>query len=177
MAEQIKFDELGATEPKCIQEKNDRQITCCFTGHRDLEETAILYSRVRREIIRAYERGCRIFCTGGARGFDTIAAMNVLAIRNSTHPDIKLMLVLPFPNQHASWNQHDKRIFETVLKEANLVEYTAERYHKGCMFVRNRRLVQLSSCCISYLLQPKSGTGYTVKLAEASGLYVVNLAE
>ncbi len=54
--------------------------------------------------------------------------------------------------------------------------YTSQEYTKGCMFKRNRHLVDNSSVCICYLTKNNGGTAYTVDYAEKQGLEVINLA-
>ncbi|MBQ9116446.1 MAG: DUF1273 family protein [Clostridia bacterium] len=177
MADQIRFDGLEVSHTKNnITSDEKKNITCCFSGHRKLDPTPVLYSKLREAIIRAYKLGYRNFCAGGALGFDTVAALTVLALKRSSFPDISLKLILPYRNQHESWSEHNKKILETVLSEADIIDYVSEEYFKGCMFVRNRRLIESSSYCICYLENPESGTAFTVKLAQKNGLSVVNLA-
>lgn len=176
MSEQICFEGLASTESLESKEKSERNITCCFTGHRTAPQTPLMYASVRQEIEKAYSLGYRIFCTGGAMGFDSVAALNVLALRENGYGDIRLHLVLPYPDQHARWSKYDQRMFEEVLKRANSVEYVSPHYTNWCMHTRNRRLVDLSSYCICFLEDEKSGTGYTVNYARKKGLHTVNLA-
>ena len=89
MSDQIKFDGL---EPPQAEAGTPKSITCCFTGHRNISPGTDLYTTVREEIIKAYRLGYRIFCAGGAMGFDTVAALNTLALRESLYPDIRLIL-------------------------------------------------------------------------------------
>ena len=72
-------------------------LTCAFTGHRNIKEAhkKALPDLLSRAIFYAYEKGCRRFVTGGALGFDTYAAREVLRFRIS-HPDVSLVLFLPF---------------------------------------------------------------------------------
>lgn len=173
MSEQIRFD--GFQPPE--QENNaEKCITCCFTGHRNAPQTPLLYASVRQEIEKAYSLGYRIFCAGGALGFDSVAALNVLALRENGYSDIKLRLILPYPDQHARWSEFDKHTFEEILKRADSVEYVSPHYTQWCMHTRNRRLVDLSSYCICYMEESKSGTGYTLSYAQKKGLRTVNLA-
>lgn len=173
MSEQIRFD--GFTPPD-HKENNEKSITCCFTGHRNISQNPFLYASVRMEIEKAYALGYRIFCAGGALGFDSVAALNVLALRENGYSDIKLHLVLPYPDQHARWNRYDQHTFEEILKRADSVEYVSEHYTQWCMHARNRRLVDLSSYCICFLNEEgKSGTAYTVDYAQKKGLHTVNL--
>ena len=54
-----------------------RKNACCFTGHREIpsEDREPLRAALLSEIQRLYaEKGVTEFYTGGARGFDTMAA-------------------------------------------------------------------------------------------------------
>ena len=175
MPEQIRFEgEEYPTPPN--SEDEARSITCCFSGHRDIPQISGIYSLVRQEILNAYNLGYRNFCAGGAIGFDTIAALNTLALRETDYPDIKLQLILPYKGQHLSWEKEKRDLYETILEKADSVEYVSDHYGKWCLFERNRRLVKRSSYCICYLTQTKGGTLYTIDLAKKNGLSVVNLA-
>lgn len=176
MSEQIRFEGFDPPEPNENNENSEKNITCCFTGHRNAPQTPLIYASVRQEIEKAYALGYRIFCAGGALGFDSVAALNVLALRENGYGDIRLRLILPYPDQHARWNKSDQRMFEEIFKRANSIEYVSEHYTQWCMHARNRRLVDLSSYCICFLEDEKSGTGYTVNYARKKGLHTVNLA-
>lgn len=151
-----------------------KQQTACFTGHRDIpwaEQSNIL--RKTAEVVRElYARGYRTFCTGGALGFDTLAARVVLALKK-THPDLRLHLILPCKDQAAKWAPDDRLLYETIKREADEVTYTAEEYTSYCMHVRNRRLVEESSVCICYLKKRIGGTAYTVDHAKKQGLQII----
>ena len=72
-----------------------KEITCCFTGHRDVPAAVLpfLKDRLKSELLLLIEKGYKNFVAGGAIGFDTIAAESVLALREE-YSDIKLHLVL-----------------------------------------------------------------------------------
>lgn len=55
--------------------------------------------------------------------------------------------------------------------------YTSQEYHRGCLFQRNRYLVDHSAYCVCYLLQERTGTSYTAQYAREQGLEVRNLAQ
>lgn len=151
---------------------------CCFTGHR------IIPSGMEQKLIRVTEKvvensiksGYRYFGVGGALGFDTIAALVVLKLRDS-YPSIKLILVLPCLNQTRGWSTEDIEIYENIKKQADKIVYTSKEYTRGCMHKRNRHLVNNSSLCICYLTEEKGGTYYTVKYAQENQLAVVNVVE
>ena len=140
---------------------------CCFTGHRHIteDERPHLYAALR-QIIRELVTtdGITTFYAGGAQGFDTLAAMAVLDARD-TFPEIRLVIVLPYANQVDRWCTADKVIC------------LADHYYNGCMFVRNRYLVDQSSLCVSYQTKQTGGTAYTVKYALKKGVKVINLAD
>ena len=63
-----------------------------------------------------------------------------------------------------------------MLFRSDKVVYTARQYTRGCMFKRNRHLVDNSSVCVCYLTKDSGGTAYTVDYAEKKGLEIINLA-
>lgn len=153
-----------------------REETACFTGHRTIpaHQRGCLAHRLRKAVEEAISRGYRFFGAGGALGFDTLAAQTVLELKKE-HPHIRLILVLPCLSQAEGWNAQQRQTYEEIKAQADKVVYTSQGYHRGCMHVRNRHLVDHSSLCISYLTQGTGGTAYTVRYAAAQGLDVVNL--
>ena len=156
----------------------DKDRTACFTGHRDIpaSEMVFIKKRLKKELEKLIEKGVIFFGSGGAVGFDTLAALTVLELKKK-HPRIKLIMVLPCKEQDRKWNETDKKIYADILGKADKIVYTSEHYHKACMFVRNRRLVDFSSYCIAYLKEDTGGTAYTVDYALKNRLEVVNIAE
>ena len=155
----------------------------CFTGHRTIAEdketlSARLYALLERLVT---EKKVTDFYTGGAVGWDALAALTVLKLRES-YPEVKLHLVLPCPfeEQSAKWNEAQKAEYQHILGLADNVEQVSDRYYNGCMKARNARLVELASdYCICYW-NPKhyrSGTGQTVRMAQKKGIEVINLFE
>ena len=154
-----------------------RSTTCCFTGHRKIppEKKSELSRRLKITLTRLIEEGYVCFGAGGALGFDTLAAQCVLSLKKQ-YPHIKLILVLPCITQTKGWSKDDIATYEEIKSQADKVVYTSHDYFRGCMFKRNRHLVNGSSVCIAYLTQEKGGTAYTVNYAKEQGLAVINLA-
>lgn len=154
-----------------------RNQTCCFTGHRKipLDQLESVTQRLRDAVIASIEDGYLYFGTGGALGFDTLAAKTILELK-AQYPEIKLILVLPCKNQAARWSTEDIREYERIKAEADKVVYTSEYYYNGCMHKRNRHLIDYSSLCICYLADSVGGTLYTVNYARNNGVKVVNIA-
>lgn len=82
---------------------------CCFTGHRKIPENELsnLQKRLRKAVKGLLKQGVTTFYTGGALGFDTLAAQAVLNARRF-HPQVKLILALPCHNQAARWKEGDR---------------------------------------------------------------------
>ena len=89
---------------------------------------------------------------------------------------MKLILVLPCLTQTRGWREEDVAEYERIKAQADKVVYTAQEYTRGCMFKRNRHLVDHSGVCVCYLTKKDGGTAYTVDYAEKQGLGIVNLA-
>ncbi len=154
--------------------------TCCFTGHRSVpqRETLLLRLRLREEIRKLAETGVDTFLAGGAVGFDTLAAQEVLRLREEELPRLRLVLVLPCLGQESRWSLKDAQVYHRLIRQADEVIYTGDFYTRGCMFVRNRYLVDHSAFCLCYLTGEagRGGTAYTVGYARKQGLDVRNLA-
>lgn len=150
---------------------------CCFTGHRNIDgvtmqELSVLLDDVLDRLIAA---GVTTFRTGGAIGFDTLAALKVLE-RRAVCPSLSLELYLPCRNQADGWGERNREYYEYVLKNADRVEYLFDYYVKGCMLARNRRLVEGSQFCIGYCMTEHGGSAYTLDYAKKKGVRVINLA-
>lgn len=150
--------------------------TCAFTGHRKIEEShkGRIENLLSRAVEFAYENGCRTFVTGGALGFDTLAAKEVIRFRMS-HPDVKILIVLPCKNQSDAWSQSQINFYEYTLINADEIEYVSDEYTDKCMKDRNRRLVELCDMLIAYVSRPYSGAAQTVRMAAKEGKVIYNL--
>ena len=150
----------------------------CFTGHRHIERTDAfsIPTRLKAILTELIARGVKRFRAGGAIGFDTVAALCVIELKES-YPEISLELVLPCRDQTKSWEERDRIVYDYILSQASSVEYVTEHYTHWCMHERNRRLVNESQVCIAYLKQNSGGTAYTYSYALKKNLKVINLAE
>lgn len=148
-----------------------------FTGHRNIlpEHREELTALLARAIEYLYSNGCRRFYSGGALGFDTLAAKQVIQFK-LYHPDCELHLILPCRNQTDRWSDRDIGMYEFILSEAKTVNYVSDFYTDGCMRERNRMLVDISDCLVAYLCREVSGAGQTVRMAKRAGKTVYNLA-
>lgn len=155
---------------------NLRQQTCCFTGHRDIPKEDMLWlsQRLDEVVRKLIGEGIRFFGTGGALGFDTLAAETVLNLRRE-FPEIRLILVLPCKDQTRTWKQKDIARYERIRSAADKVVYTSENYEPGCMFKRNRHLVDYSAVCVAYCIKTTGGSAYTLNYARKRGRRIILL--
>lgn len=142
--------------------------TCAFRGHRIVANRNEISKKLKETVSNLYDKGYRFFGAGGALGFDTLAALAVLKLKQK-YDDMKLILVLPCINQIEKWKQPDIDLYEEIKKAADKVVYTSQNYTSDCMLKRNRHLVDNSSIIVSYLTQNKGGTYYTVNYATKLG--------
>lgn len=153
-----------------------REITCCFTGHRIIpqNERKALAERLEERVRQLAGEGIYRFCAGGALGFDTMAALTVLRLREEL--GLRLILVLPCLRQTRGWPERDAELYEEIKERADETVYVSREYSSGCMHRRNRLLVEESSVCVCCLTRQSGGTAYTVHYACERGLRVINLA-
>ena len=159
--------------------------TVAFTGHRpeklpwkNNEEsyTALSFkSHLKSTLEELIVTGCINFLSGAARGFDTIAAETVLELREK-YPWISLTMVLPCENQAEKWSHEDKTRWKNLIGKADHVLHLGGAYDKGCMFRRNRYLVDNASLLIAaYDDSGVGGTAMTLAYAAEKGRTVVRI--
>lgn len=170
----IEFGERGYFEMDTIQK------TCFFSGHRHLpeEKTTHIETILKEKIIEKYNMGIRIFISGGAYGFDTMAAKAVLQIKNELYSDISLYMYIPSYSYGENWT-YDKRCeLHSLRCMADKTEVIVKKqYIRGCMQIRNQRMVDDSCCGIAYLDSLYGGTKNTLSYAKRCGKPVQNIAE
>ena len=159
--------------------------TCCFTGHRKINNANLpgIVTALRFELELMISYGVNHFITGGALGFDTLAALTILSHKQHTE-DIHLHLMLPCPGQCQYWNERDIAVYNHIREQADSYVYLCDRYHGGVMQLRNRAMVDASDYCICYWDKDTASSGktgggtlYTVNYARKHGLRIVNLRD
>ena len=152
--------------------------TCCFTGHRDLplDRYVDIWNAVENEVLKLYKNGVRTFITGGALGFDMLCGEIILRLKCRLD-FIRLVIALPCRDHDRAWGRSDKERMEVLRTYADEIIYVSEAYTKGCMFERNRYMVDRSTYCISYCTRQSGGSYYTVKYASEEGLKRVEISE
>lgn len=83
--------------------------------------------RLNREIDSLISQGVTDFISGGALGFDQIAASLIIAKKEMGHK-IRLIFALPCRNHDAFWSAKQKKLFQDLLLEADEVIYVSDVY-------------------------------------------------
>ncbi len=150
--------------------------SCSFTGHRQIKSAhkGAIDELVDKGIAYAYSEGCRSFYSGGAIGFDTIAARAVIRFRIN-HPGVKLILCLPCIDQSRHWSESQINDYEYILRSADEIIYASDEYTDTCIKARNMMLAELSDIVIAYVGRARSGSSQTARMAERLGKTVYNI--
>lgn len=158
----------------------DKTRTCFFTGHRRIAADRI--DKIREKLEENIENfiikyDIENFICGGALGFDTIAAYEVLKARKK-YPHIKLHLYLPCYGQSKRWSDVNQYKYRMIMSYADEIVYvTKEKYTKTCMQERNMRMIQDSDFCIAYCVYQRSGSGVTLRNASEKCSVIINIAD
>lgn len=137
----------------------------------------IIKEKLMKEIERLIvEYNVKNFICGGALGFDTIAAGEVIKTREK-YPHIKLVMYLPCHGQESKWNDEQKYRYRLLLSKADKILYVNEEYTEGCMRQRNLKMIKDSFFCVAFCILSNSGTGMTLRNAQAVGTDIINIAD
>ena len=165
--------------------KYDKSKTVCFTGHRperlpqNLGELIRMTDRLDDAIEAAIQRGKVNFVSGCMSGWDTIAAEQVIQLREK-YPQIQCILVLPFEKDffnNKNWTPAWEAWFMRVFKNADYKTSLSAKARKGIYFERDRVIVDMASEVITYYDGGPGGTKYTLEYAAKKHLSVVNIAD
>lgn len=149
----------------------------CFSGYRKLpQDSTELRVNLEKAIVELIVRGVVFFGSGGALGFDQLAAETVLRHKEK-YPHIGLVMVLPCPPEQQSlkWSEEQKQRYFKILEQADKVRVLSPQYTNCCMLDRNRYLVDNSAYTICYLRKHSGGTFYTVNYAKRQGLKIIQI--
>lgn len=158
-------------------------MVCCFTGYRpekmpfpfdkknkvycEFEEK--LYAAVRT----AAENGFTTFYSGGAMGFDIVAAEAVLAIKKEF--SLRLIIAVPHRAQANTYSPEWLLRYRSVLSRADEIIYVSDNYSRDCFQKRNQYMVDRSDCVITFFDGQKGGTANTLRYAHHLDKQIINL--
>ena len=134
-----------------------------LTGHRILKRD-FDFIQLEQRLIAFIEEGYTKFFCGMALGFDMTCAG--LLLRLKRRYALQLVACLPCKNQEEKYGEYDKLLYHEYLQRFDRVECLEENFKKGCMFVRNRYMVDNCDLLFAYLYKKMGGTHYTVEYAK-----------
>lgn len=161
-----------------------REQTCCFTGHRpnklpwgadEQDKRCVqLKQRIDHELHRAYYDGVRHFICGMAQGADFYFCEAAIALRDDM-PGVTIEAAIPCETQSAYWSQEDQLRYRHLVEHCDYETVVQRKYDKGCMYRRNRYMVDHSSRLIAAFDGRKGGSMYTIAYAMKQKLDVILL--
>ena len=151
----------------------------CFTGHRNINITKELSSKLYNQLEILVNNGADTFLAGGAMGWDLLCEKTVLTLKEK-YPNIKLHIIMPCSEheQTKNWkNDNDRDEYKKILLSADYIEICSNSLTNDCMKKRNARLIELANFCICYYdtRRNRSGTGQTIRMAQKKGITIINL--
>ena len=159
--------------------------TCAFTGYRPSKmpwgynETDARCVEFRFRLREALEyligQGYTDFMSGGALGFDQMAARIVLSLREK-YPWIRLIMVIPFDGQADKWSREQRGRWLEIIEASDRVIRISHEYDKGVFFKRNHYLVENADLLLAAFDGQPGGTAGTVAYAKRHGVRVVRIA-
>ena len=163
---------------------DEREITCCFTGHRPVKlpwgmneedpRCTALKKQIAEALKEIYHNGYRHYICGMAIGCDTYFAEAVLQLR-AVYRDVILEAAIPCDSQDAKWNRRQKETYAQLLEQCDLITYVSHSYTPDCMMRRNEYMIDCSSLLLACFNGHNSGTMKTILYAERSGIRTIIL--
>ena len=147
-----------------------------FTGHRPESlpfgenendpRCVRLKAMLLTEIMDRAKAGYDTFYTGCARGMDIVFGRQVLLVKATSYPNIRLIGVVPHEGQANHWTETWLDRYFDMLEQADDVVTLSARYFHGCYHARNRYMVDAADAVLAVCREGSSGgTQYTVGYA------------
>lgn len=116
----------------------DKAKTCCIFGgtnkktDTDNPQEQFMW-RIKGELLRLYRQGVRTFLCGMAAGAETAAAEVVLALRDSTLSDLRLVGILAWEERTNNWSEPDRDRFFAVMERCDGEIMLQTAYTEGAL--------------------------------------------
>ena len=136
---------------------------CAVTGHRVLGKN-FSAAKLEKALRSLAAEGIDTFYCGMALGFDALCCETLARLKEEF--PFKIVACIPCADQSARYTAREKRRYEQLLSACDEKIVLHERYEQGCMFERNRYMVDRCSVLLAYLENDRGGTFYTVNYAK-----------
>ena len=125
------------------------------------------------QIAALAKAGVTDFFSGMAEGTDCYCSQIVLDL-HTKNPALRLHCILPHEGQADRWSASAREKYNSILGQADSVEFVSHAYYDGCMIDRNHRLVEFAGFLLAvYSGIRRSGTGATVNYARKIGREII----
>ena len=155
--------------------------TCVFNGYRPskmpwgYDESDARCAEFRFRLREALEyligQGYTDFLSGGALGFDLMAARIVLSLREK-YPWVRLVMVIPFDGQADKWSREQRGRWLEIIEASDRVIHLSHSYDKGVFFRRNHYMVDHADLLLAAYDGQPGGTASTIAYAKRHGVRV-----
>lgn len=158
-----------------------------FTGHRpeslpfgENEQNAqgiLLKAMLLTEIIDRASKGYDTFYCGAARGSDILFGEQVIWVKATMYPAIRLICVVPHEEQARGWSESWRERYFDLLEHASDEVLISAHYTRDCYHRRNRYMVDHADALLAvYNGSHTGGTAYTVAYAwkKAKDIVLIN---
>ncbi len=150
----------------------DKNITCAFSGHRELELDFNIKD-LKEKILGLINIGYKNFLVGMAIGFDSECAKIIIDLKKTF--DIKLIACVPCKEQDKNFNFSQKKEYKYLIENSNEVIVLSENYTPFCMLKRNIFMIDNCSVLTCYLRKNKGGTFNTYNYAVKKGIQIIKV--
>ena len=149
--------------------------TLCFTGHRRLSDVQHnwLAETLPEVIERAIHGGYTRFISGGALGFDQLAAESVIWLKDS-YP-VTLWVAMPFYGYADKWPERQRAHSRKINEQADQSFMVSKDYSRNVYQIRNEWMVNHSDVVVAAWNGTPSGTANTVNYAKSQGKKILRL--
>lgn len=159
------------------------EFTCCFTGHRPHKlpwgydegdsRCVELKAIIAEQLSLLYIGGTRRFICGMAAGCDFYFAEEVIRLSRERR-GVVLEAAIPFAGQQNSLPTDELRLrYKKILDHCEAQTVISSGYHRFCMQLRNRYMVDMSDKLLAVSAGIAGGTDYTIDYARRKGLETI----
>ena len=155
-----------------------QEYTCCFFGHREIDETDELKNRIRETVEHLItDEKVDTFLFGSKSAFDRLCLIAVTDLKQQ-YPHIKRVYVRgEFPIIGEQYTAYLLRLYDDTYYPETIL-----RAGRAVYAERNRLMIDKSRFCVVYCanayapVNRKSGTKIALDYAEKRGKTIVNLS-
>ena len=147
-----------------------------FTEDEESPACARLGEVLRVEIMHRAKQGYEAFYCGADRGGGMLFAEQVLQVKNTEYPSIRLICVIPYENRAGRWPERGRERYFRLLEQASEEVLISRRYTRDCYERQNRYIVDQANVLLAvYNGSSKGGAARTLEYAGSRAKEIVLL--